>query len=80
MEATLKRIAETIPDAESRIGEWTKTVEQYLESPDEETYKSVASQGDELIRQVDNSPRYSYSYISDGKVLRGGLHPLETVI
>jgi hypothetical protein len=55
-------------------------VEQYLGSPNEETYRSVESQGDELVRQIDTGPRYSYSYISNGKALGGGLHPLETVI
>lgn len=80
MKATLEKIAETIPKAESRFEEWDTTVAQYLESPNEETYKSVESQGDELVRQIDTGPRYSYSYISNGKALLGGLHPLETVI
>jgi len=80
MKATLEKIAETIPKAEARFEEWDTTVAQYLESPNEETYKSVESQGDELVRQIDTGPRCSYSYISNGKALLGGLHPLETVI
>lgn len=80
MEATFEKMAEDIPNVGSRFEEWNTTVAQYLESPNEETYRSVESRGDELVRQIDNGPRYSYSYISNGKALLGGLHALETVI
>jgi hypothetical protein len=80
MEATVEKMAEDIPNAGSRFEEWNTTVAQYLEDPNEESYRSVESQGDELVRQIDTGPRYSYSYISNGKALLGGLHALETVI